>query len=129
MTNFLNPVSLLSVVLALMMCAAAIRYVLRFERDKRSLGVELSIAAAAARDERSQSARRVVALSATGVSTGAAIRAAERHALHIGALRVPVLSGRSRRFDFSQLPLSDVYRRPGLSRVSSRAERRLVVVR
>jgi len=126
MTNFLNPVAVVSAVLALIACVVALRYVLRLGSLNRPMGLQLSEAASGAG---SLSARRLVALSVTGVSTGVTLRAAERHALHGGALRVQGFSGGDRHFDLTQLPLSAVCRRPGLSRGSLRAERRLVVVR
>ena len=128
MTNFLNPVSVFSAVLALVACAAAIHHVLRVGRLKRSLGAKFSGTAPAALSAGS-STRRVAALSVTGVATSATPRAAERHAVQVGALRVPALSGRDSQFDLSQLPLSAIYRRPGLTRGAVRSERRLAVVR
>jgi|GEM_PF-2334296 len=128
MTSFLNPVSVFSAVLALVACAAAIHHVLRVGRLKRALGEKFSGTASAALDAGS-STRRVAALSVTGVATSATLRAAERHALHVGALRVPAFSGRDSQFDLSQSPLSAIYRRPGLTRGAMRTERRLVVVR
>jgi len=126
MTSFLNPVAVVSAVLALMACVVALRYVLRLGSLDRPMGMQLSETASGAG---SLTARRLVALSATGVSTGVTLRAAERHALHHGALRVQGFSGADSHFDLTQLPLPAVCRRPGLRRGSLRAERRLVVVR
>ena len=132
MTSFLNPVSVLFAVLALLVCAAAVGYVLRFGHRKPAHGAGLPGVASATLDVGSASARRVVALTALGamgISHGVTLRAAERHALRIGALRVPAFSSGRSHFDFAQLPLAVAPRRPGMSRVALRAERRLVVVR
>ncbi len=78
-----------------------------------------------------ESSRRLVAISAERVPVEVVVRAAERHALHVGALRVPGLS--VRQFEPStrlpSAPMVLVARRPGLSRTSTRIGRRLAVVR
>ena len=132
MTSFLNPVSVLFAALALLVCAAAVGYVLRLGHRKPAYSARLPAVASATLDAGSESARRVVALTALGamgIPRVATLRTAARHALHIGTLRVPAFSSGRSHSDFAQLPLAVAHRRPGMSRVALRAERRLVVVR